>query len=90
MVPPYTFIPDHTHPDVVLVVTPLAGKMEARRNGQSKIIQGKGYTKSHRVEPGDSHGFSTFNEPVIYLARQTWLNNIKPQSLERNWSGAEL
>lgn len=87
IVPPYTFVPDHVHPSVEIEVTPLSGKVEARRSGRKVVLQGCGYNKSHFVKAGESHGFSTFNEPFVFLTKQWWINGVKPKSLEEEWAG---
>lgn len=90
VVPPYTFIPDHCHPNVEVEVFPLSGKVEARRSGKKATIQGRGYKKSHIVKAGETHGFFVFDEPFVFISKQKWLHGQKPVSLEKDWSGTPL
>ncbi len=71
-VPPYTYVPDHTHPDVTTLVTPISGLVKARRGLDYIKIQGRGYGKTHVVKRGEVHGFETFDEPFIFMAQQIW------------------
>lgn len=86
IVPPYTYVPDHNHPDVTIIVTPLSGCARIRRGADIKLIEGRGYGKSHTVKKGVSHGFEVGNEPFIYLSQQIWRAGMEVGSLETNWS----
>lgn len=88
---PYINIPDHSHPDVTTIVTPLSGLVKARRDDKWIKIQGRNYNKSHVVKKGQLHGFETFDEPFVFLTQQIWrvgmLDKIENVSLVDNWDG---
>jgi hypothetical protein len=89
IVPPYTFVPDHIHPNVHVEVRLLAGKTELRKAGK-RIVDLGGSDRVYNIEAGEPHGFSTFNEPVAFLAKETWLNGVQPTSVEEDWVGDKL
>jgi hypothetical protein len=91
IVPPMTYVPDHIHPNVDVYVKLLSGKVELRK-GDKRILDynGSGIMREYEILAGESHGFSTFNQPVAFLAREIWKNGVNPTSVEQDWVGDPL
>lgn len=90
IVPPYTFVPDHTHPNVNVRIKVLSGKTELRKAGRKLMDYGVESDRIYNIEAGEPHGFSTFDQPVVFVAMETWLNGVSPDSVEKDWVGEPL
>lgn len=68
----------------------LAGKTELRKGKKRIITHGEKDGKAYFIDAGEVHGFSTFDQPVSFLVRETWLDGVVPDSIENNWVGEPL
>lgn len=88
IIPPNTYVPDHTHPDVANDIQPLFGWAEIRKGDKVLKIDGYQHPRSYYIDKNELHGITTFQTPFVYLSTQYW--QVEPTSIEANWRGEPL
>lgn len=91
IIPPYTKIPSHKHPNVRTQITFLHGHAIFTRGG--KEIELNSYTDAGRtfiIDPDQEHSAETKGEHCAFMTEQHWLNNEPVRSLHLQWVGEPI
>lgn len=87
ILPSWTDVPEHSHPDVRKWVYPIFGAAYASREGRFKWLLGP--DKGYFIDADIKHSVRTTGDKFIYLSVQQWLNGVAPTSIELNWKEEE-
>lgn len=73
--PPFSKVPEHTHPHVDIELIPLYGSAIFSRNGVLYPLCRGRLFKCHTVKHNDRHYFVVSSKWLIFLNWEKWLDN---------------
>lgn len=86
IIPKFTTIHPHCHPNVDKIITPIYGSAYCIRDNKGRVINAP--DKAHAVKHNQMHSVKTDNSEFIFISDQIWLNGLTPSSIENDWKDA--
>lgn len=103
VVPPYTIIPEHTHPNVDSIEAYGGGEINFSHSGKLVVPENECVLDKEspfglaalrgqliRVKPNDLHGGFFGENGGVFFSIQHWLNDVKPHCVAADYIGKTM